>query len=134
MNVENAKALVDDLLPKQKEELQQHLSKGKNYLHVSKKMKIAANTIRNFDILVNKRNVLTNDGHGKPELRRYVISRRYIDHAWPAGDDEVIQETRREYNQGKVEMVTGRDGFYQLLYRIPRKVVDKKRRPYFDED
>lgn len=131
MNLEQAKANVNALLPKQREELQTLLIRGKDYLHVARKLKIAAVTVRNFDIITNGRYVVSEDGYGKVSLRKYIISRRYIDQEWPAMDDVVIENARKDYDAGKIEMATGRDGFYQVLYRIPRERFDKKRKPYF---
>ena len=132
MNVQQAKANVEALLPKQREELQALLIRGKDYLHVARKLKISATTVRNFDIITNGRYVVSEDGYGKVSIRKYIISRRYIDQEWPAMDDVVIENARKDYDKGKVEMVTGRDGFYQLLYRIPRTRIDKKRKAYFE--
>lgn len=131
MNVEQAKTLVDNLLPKQKEELQSLLIRGRDYLYIARKLKISATTVRNFDVITNGRNVVSDDGYGRKELRKYIISRRYIDSEWPAMDDIVIENARKDYDKGKIELVTGRDGFYQLLYRIPRQRIAKRRKPYF---
>lgn len=131
MNLDQAKANVASLLPKQRRELQALLIRGEDYLVVARKLKISATTVRNFDILTNDRNVVSEDGYGRKELRKYIISRRYIDDEWPSIDDVIIEATRKAYDEGKVEMITGRDGFFQILYRIPRERIDTKRKAYF---
>lgn len=134
MSVAQAKKLVEELPVKQRDEIQTLLIRGRDYLYIARKLKISATTVRNFDTIVNLRRVVSNDGYGKPELRKFIISRRYIDSPWPVEDSERIEKVQKEYDEGKVDMITGRDGFYQMLYRIPRQIIDKKRKPYFRKD
>lgn len=134
MNERQAQTIVDNLTDKQKEELQVFLMRQRGYLWIAKRLKISAIAVRNFDIIENGKHRVSSDGYGRLELRSFIISRRYVDADWPALDDMVIERTREEYDEGKVEMVTGRDGFYQILYRIPRKLIAKRRKPYFKQE
>lgn len=131
MNQKQAHSIVENLSDKQKEELQVYLMRRKPYLWIAKRLKISAIAVRNFDIINNKRYVVSEDGYGKDTLRPFIISRRYVDNDWPAMDDLVINKARDNYDAGTVEMVTARDGFYQILYSIPREIIAKNRKPYF---
>jgi len=131
VNERQAQVIVDNLTEKQKEELQTYLMRRKEYLWIAKRLKISAIAVRNFDIITNGRYKVSDDGYGKPSLRPYLISRRYVDSTWPAMDEAVISKARQDYDDGKIELVTGRDGFYQILYRIPRKIIDTARKPWF---
>lgn len=66
---------------------------------------------------------------GNTSLDRYKIAERHIDRAWPMND--VIDRAKAAYDLGEVEIVTGRQGFIQTLYAIPRKVKAAGRTPYF---
>jgi len=131
VNERQAQTIVDNLTENQKQELQKFLMRRKEYLWIAKRLKISAIAVRNFDIIANNKHKVSEDGYGKPELRQYLISRRYVDANWPAMDDMVIQKAREDYDAGKIELVTGRDGFYQILYRIPRQIIATKRKPWF---
>lgn len=73
---------------------------------------------------------LSEDGWGREELRPYAIARKHVEEAeWPI-TDEIVQ-AKIDYDEGRVEICTGRDGEYFILYRIPRSEVDEKREPYF---
>lgn len=73
---------------------------------------------------------LSEDGWGREELRKYAIARKHVEEAeWPI-TDEIVQ-AKIDYDEGRVEICTGRDGEYFILYRIPRSEVDEKREPYF---
>lgn len=75
-------------------------------------------------------NQLSEDGWGREDLRPYVIARKHVEEAeWPI-TDEIVQ-AKIDYDEGRVEICTGRDGKYFILYRIPRSEVDEKREPYF---
>ena len=131
MNERQAKTIVDNLTERQQQELQSFLMRQKPYLWIAKRLKISAVAVRNFDIIRNQKHHVSEDGYGKLSLRPFIISRRYVDANWPALDDAVIAKAREDYDAGKIELVTGRDGFYQILYRIPRQVIDTKRKPWF---
>lgn len=72
------------------------------------------------------------DGRGRLKLRKYVIAERNIAQPWPVTD--VIQAAHEAYDAGLVEICTGRDGFTQFLYCIPRKEPVKDREPYFSRN
>lgn len=70
------------------------------------------------------------DGWGRPGLRRYALQRKFVADLWVA--DDGLKRARAAYDQGQVEIATGRDGDWQILYVIPRKRPDPQRRPYFE--
>lgn len=71
------------------------------------------------------------EGYGRPELQKYLISRTRAGAAWPAADAPAIQHARNEYDAGIIEMCTGRDGDWLILYAIPRRTPAHNRLPYF---
>lgn len=104
-----------------------------SYRKVSEKLgNVSNDIIRNVDIIHNKRYNYTEEGMGKPELRRYLVGRRnrFYTPEWNNKDPK-IAKARQLYDDGKVEIVQALDGFHVLLYAIPRRVVDTKRKPYF---
>lgn len=68
-------------------------------------------------------------GWGQPDLRDYVVARKKAWEAWK-NDDPPIANARRDYELGIIEMTTGRDGEYLILYAIPRE-VEQPRPDYF---
>ena len=71
-------------------------------------------------------------GFGRPELQPFIISRRKaMNPKWPPCDLQKITVARHKFDRGEIEMPTGRDGDWYILYSIPRSKVDKHRRPYF---
>lgn len=60
------------------------------------------------------------EGWGRPELRDFLVARTKAGTSWD-NDEPEIAEARRAYEAGTVELCTGRDGRYLLLYAFPRK-------------
>lgn len=60
-------------------------------------------------------------GFGRPELRSYLVARRRSRGSRWDNDSPEIKEAREMYEAGTVELATGRDGDWVLLYAIPRK-------------
>lgn len=102
-----------------------------NYEIAARKLGINPSVVRWADVVVNKKFNATQDGRGRPELRAYIVAIRDID-ATPTWDnsDPKIAKARQDYDDGKIEMVTGRDGMNLILYAIPRREVEV-RKPYF---
>lgn len=73
---------------------------------------------------------VSDDGWGRQELRAYIVSRTKAGAGWPLADLSKIMTARRDYDAGLVEMCTGRDGKFLILYSIPRKQPTDSR-PYF---
>lgn len=59
-------------------------------------------------------------GKGRPELQQYTVGRKK---AWEEWDNKepLIDQARKDYENGVVEIVTGRDGEFLILYAIPRR-------------
>lgn len=102
-----------------------------DYVRISKKVGLSPITVRDIDITINRRFVITEDGYGRYDIRRRLIARRHVDTDGWDETNAVIRAAKSEYDNGTVELATGRDGFWLLLYRFPRRVKDAKREPYF---
>jgi len=70
-------------------------------------------------------------GLGRPSLQQYTVARTRAGYAWQMIDASAIRTARVNYDAGTHEMCTGRDGDWLILYCIPRRYTDRKRRPYF---
>lgn len=70
-------------------------------------------------------------GRGRPDIEHFSISRTLAGNPWPAKDAVGIDNARRSYDAGLIEMATGRDGDWLILYAFPRKRPAKNRLPYF---
>jgi len=64
-----------------------------------------------------------------PKLDRFLIASKNVGAVWPKSKE--IAKAKQAYDRGEVEIVTGREGDTLMLYCIPRREIDKKRRPYF---
>lgn len=72
------------------------------------------------------------EGKGRAELQPYIIAirdKRY-EPLWDNSNPK-IAKARDLYDEGKVEIVTGTDGFNVILYAIPRRYPELDRQPYF---
>lgn len=69
------------------------------------------------------------EGRGRPELREYIVARKKAADCWD-NEDPAIVKARADYESGTIELATGRDGRWLILYAIPR-VVKKPRPDYF---
>jgi len=87
--------------------------------------------VEEIDIIENRKFNYTREGRGRPELQKYIVAIRDVDHtsAWDLKDTKIAQ-ARDLYDQGLVEITTGRDGFNLILYAIPRH-KPAIRKPYF---
>jgi hypothetical protein len=64
----------------------------------------------------------SDDGRGPKHLRKYLVVTKAVMSPWPTSiESPMIASAKRAYNQGLVEICTGRDGDYLNLYAIPRK-------------
>lgn len=86
------------------------------------------------NILIYKTHNYTDEGMGRQSLQKHLVARRnrFLTRGWNDEDKKIIK-ARELYDQGLVEMTTGIDGIYILLYAIPRKQPDGYRIPYFSE-
>lgn len=64
-------------------------------------------------------------GWGRPEIQEFVVARVSSGHEPWDNTSPPVAEARRLYEEGYVDMMTGRDGRWRLLYAFPRK----KRQP-----
>lgn len=107
------------------------IENGTNYGKIAKKHSTSTMAVEHIDITVNGRYNYTPEGKGPENLQMYIIARQDLRYSggWD-NKDERIKKARVLYDEGKIEMVTGRDGFFLLLYAIPRH-KQIKRKPYF---
>jgi hypothetical protein len=118
----------------QSDRLKESLSTGKaRYDKLARVFATTEMAIRNFDIEVCGRWVTSPDGWGPLSLRPHAVARRHIDGEWD-NRSERIKEARWKYDKGLTEMCSGRDGYWIILYSLPRKEVDEARRLYFSRD
>jgi hypothetical protein len=114
--------------------IQDQLRLGHPYERVAKKAGVSVDFVRNYDIVANKRFVVSEDGQGRPEMRKYIVAIRHADRHWDKNKYPGLDQARRDYDAGRIEMITGRDGFNFILYAIPRTEIAKKRRVYFSRN
>ena len=60
------------------------------------------------------------EGMGRPALRKYIVARKKSTAEWDNLDPKVAK-ARKDYEAGAIEMATGRDGSWLILYAIPRR-------------
>lgn len=68
----------------------------------------------------------TNGGYGPIHKRQFLVTRKKVTEAWD-NEEPKLKKVRKEYNEGLVELATGRDGDWILLYRFPRQKVVAER-------
>jgi len=61
-------------------------------------------------------------GYGPPNMRDFMVARKKAWEAWK-NSDPAIKKAREDYECGVVELATGRDGDWLILYAIPRLVI-----------
>jgi len=61
-------------------------------------------------------------GFGPQEKRQFSVARKK---AWASWDNNLpeVARARQAYEEGTVELATGRDGDYTILYAFPRKHI-----------
>lgn len=59
-------------------------------------------------------------GMGRPELQDFIVARRAIRGPRWENSDPNIMKARELYEKGHIDMATGRDGSWEILYAIPR--------------
>jgi hypothetical protein len=104
-----------------------------DYVKTAKDTHTPMQTVREIDIIENKKFGYTPEGKGRKELQKHIVAIRRADESWPDNDPK-IQEARDAYDAGKVTLCTGRDGLNMILYAIPKKVIDINPTPYFVEE
>lgn len=99
-----------------------------DYEKVARTIKVSILTLKNIDIILNKKHSLTEEGLGPKNMRQYIIARRHVDdpNGWNNEDPKIIY-AREAYDKGEVELMTGRDGNILNMYLIPRVTKTNKR-------
>ncbi len=69
-------------------------------------------------------------GFGRPEIQQYTVARKRAWETWNNEDND-IATARNMYEAGVVELATGRDGDWLILYAFPRKKREPNREGYF---
>lgn len=101
-----------------------------NYTLTATEMKISANAIRKLHLVSTKQFNATPEGRGPKHLQKYLVAVTKVYEGW---DNELpeIAKARQSYDEGKIEMCTGRDGLNLLMYAFPKKKPSMQNRPYF---
>ena len=102
-----------------------------SYSKTVRKLSIPTPVVEYVDVVENKRFNYTPEGRGRESLQKYIIAIKDVRNGedWD-NDSQEISEARKAYDDGRIEMATGRDGFNLILYAIPR-VEQAVRKPYF---
>lgn len=111
------------------------LSENKgSYEKTSKILGISARIVYHVDVTENKRYNFTAEGRGKLALQKYIVAIRDLTNGgiWD-NSDPLILKARKDYDDGKVEMMTGRDGMNLILYAVPRR-IKADRKPWFSSN
>jgi len=70
-------------------------------------------------------------GWGPVRLQRHIVSRRRTGSGiWPQADAQLLLDTRRAHDQGRVTMCQGNTSGWVIQYAIPTKRL-VRRVPYF---
>ncbi len=69
-------------------------------------------------------------GLGRPDIRDFTVDRKKVWEVWD-NDKPAIAKARADYEAGTIEMCTGRDGDWLILYAIPRTKQATDRAGYF---
>lgn len=112
-----------------KKTISQHLETCRNPHEIARLVGQPVSKVRD---VMKKTDLAHLPGWGRVELQCHLISRKQINHeTWPAADQLVILNHRRQHDQGQVTMCQGRDGLWILQYAIPRKSPSRRAVPYF---
>lgn len=71
-------------------------------------------------------------GYGRPRLQRFIVARKRVSSEWD-NDSKDISQARRDFEAGRVDLCTGRDGVWEILYAIPRRRISP-RPNYFQQE
>lgn len=106
-----------------------------NYEKTAKRLMVSIALVEETDIIHNRKYNYTDAGRGKPHLQRYIIAVRNVKdpQGWDNNDPK-IKKARELYDEGLVEISTGRDGMNLILYAIPREYKDEKIKKWLTEE
>lgn len=90
-------------------------------------------------VVENNRELLTqgtevHGGMGRPDIQPFLVARKKGIGAQWDNNSPAIADARAQYEAGTHEMMTGRDGPWQLLYSFPREVPAAPRPGYFNPE
>lgn len=100
-------------------EIEKLLREGRSIAEVCAELQVSDFTVRDIAIRKFNRWRVSNDGMGRPELRKYIVCIKHVDASWPE-KNEKLARAKRDYDDGKVEMCQGRDRNNIIQYAIPR--------------
>jgi len=101
-----------------------------DYETVARFARVNSRIVYWIDVLENKKFNKTQDGLGVPHLQPYIVATKDADdnRGWPNNSPK-LKEARELYDRGLVELVTGRDGMKLILYAIPRRMPQDRKKP-----
>jgi len=116
--------LSTNLTEEDRDRVLEEFSRTKSPYKVARSLGIPARSV--WEILdANKEHIQNRPtrfgGFGRPELRRFTIARRLASSSerWD-NKSPPVANARRDFELGTVELMTGRDGGWEILYAIPR--------------
>lgn len=92
-----------------------------DYARAAKKLHMKEKVIRWIVQVENQEFNMTESGKGRPELQKYIVAIKHRDECWDNTKPEIV-EARKAYEDGIVELTSGKDGWNDILYAIPRRV------------
>ena len=115
------------------EQILQRLAENNgNFNLTAGEMKVSANHVRELHLINTKRFNATPEGLGPKKLQKYIVATKKVYEDW---DNEApkLSKARQDYDDGKIEMCTGRDGLNLIIYAFPKKKPSMENRPYFSK-
>lgn len=95
---------------------------GGGYEATARELHLSTRIVQWVDIVANRKFGYTDAGRGRPELQEFIIGIRDLAECGGWDNSETkIKNARQDYDDGKIEMCTGRDGMNCILYAIPRR-------------
>lgn len=122
-----------DISIKDEKKILAELKKQKGNVSLAAKiLGVPKETIMKLQIIDQQMFNYTSVGLGPQHLHKYLVARRSVlaTGGWDNKQPE-IAKARKDYDAGLIEMATGRDGEFLLLYAIPRRVRAARFRQYF---
>lgn len=114
----------------EEDEIESKLREGCSFEDICKDLVTTDVHVREVAIRKLNRWVISADRRGRPELRQYIVAIRHADApGWQSST--MLDNARRDYDAGMVELCQARDGNNIILYSIPRRVPVKRVHAYF---
>jgi len=113
---------------KDKNRILAELQLGRNPYTIARRLNVKPSDVRR---VMRETDLPALPTWGRASIQQYIVSRRHCSRAyWPAEDQQLLLEMRRQHDQGRVTMCQGRDGEWVIQYAIQMR-RPLRRNPYF---